>query len=197
MIKQAIIATQTRIWHRKDLLQYMTPYHLRKLISSHELERLRKGIYAFHDIDEPDNDMVLVQQFYPRAVMSLFTAASFYGLTTIIPRAIQITFSSSGTRRLAKPEYPVVEFFFTSDKTIELGMDTITMGGQLIRIYDRERVVCDMFRYLPRIGLDVAIEVFKTYMRNKKKRDVDKLIRYSRQLRVYKYISQYVEVYIG
>ena len=34
-------------------------------------------------------------------------------------------------------------------------------------------------------------------MKDKKKRDVDKLIKYSRQLRVYKYISQYVEVYIG
>ena len=80
---------------------------------------------------------------------------------------------------------------------MEVGLETITVENHPIRIYDRERVVCDMFRYLSRLGLDAAIEIFKNYMKDKKKRDVDKLIKYSRQLRVYKYISQYVEVYIG
>lgn len=188
---------QSKIWRRKDLLQHMTNYRFRKMIESHRLERVQKGIYAFCDIDEPDNDMVLIQQFYPQAIMSVFTAASFYGLTSVIPRAVQITLPSNGTRRLAKPDYPVVEIFFTSDKTTELGLDVITVENYLIRIYDRERVVCDMFRYLSRTGLDTAIGIFKSYMKDKKNRDVDKLIRYSRQLRVYKYISQYVEVYIG
>lgn len=197
MDNQLPIIGQVRIWHRKELLQYMTIYQFRKMISSHKLERVQKGIYAFRAIDEPDDDMTLVQQFYPKAVMSVFTAASFYGLTTIIPRSVQITLPSSGTRRLTKPEYPSIEFFFTSDKTMEVGLETITVENYPIRIYDRERVVCDMFRYLSRLGLDAAIEIFKNYMKDKKKRDVDKLIKYSRQLRVYKYISQYVEVYIG
>ena len=43
----------------------------------------------------------------------------------------------------------------------------------------------------------MAIEVFKSYMDEKKKRDVDKLLDYARKLRVYKYISNCVEVYIG
>ena len=193
----ASVISRNRVWHRKDLCQHMTDYQLRRLIKSHKLERVQKGIYAFRDIDEPDDDMAFVQQFYPKAVMSVFTAASFYGLTTIIPRSVQITLPSSGTRHLARPEYPSIEFFFTSDKTMEVGLETITVENHPIRIYDRERVVCDMFRYLSRLGLDAAIEIFKNYMKDKKKRDVDKLIKYSRQLRVYKYISQYVEVYIG
>ena len=191
------VVSRTRVWHRKDLYRHMTDYQFRKLIKSGQLERVQKGIYAFREMDEPDNDMVLAQQFYPQAVMGGFTAASFYGLTTIIPRSVQITLPSSGTRRLAKPDYPAIEFFFTSDKTMGVGLDTMTVEDHKIRIYDRERVVCDMFRYLPRMGLDAAIEIFKNYMKDKKKRDVDKLIKYSRQLRVYKYISQYVEVYIG
>ncbi len=197
MNNQSAIVKQVRVWHRKELLQNMTNYRFRKLIDSNQLERIQKGIYAFRNIDEPDDDMVLAQQFYPQAIMSVFTAASFYGLTTVIPRAVQITFPSSGTRRLAKPDYPAVEFFFTSDKTLKLGLKVMAVENHSIRIYDLERTVCDMFRYLPRTGLDTAIEIFKNYMNDKKKRDLDKLISYSRKLRVYKYISQYVEVYIG
>lgn len=54
-----------------------------------------------------------------------------------------------------------------------------------------------MFRYLRRVGQDMAIEVFNNYMRDKKRRNLDKLVDYARQLRVYKYISKYVEVYVG
>jgi predicted transcriptional regulator of viral defense system len=197
MLAQAIIAKQVKVWHKKDLLQHISNHQIRRLRKVHRIERIQKGIYAFCDIAEPADDMVLAQPFSPKAVMSICTAASFYGLTTVIPRTVQITLPSSGTRRLAKPDCPVVEFFFSSDKTMELGLDVITVENHPICIYDRERVVCDMFRYLPRTGLDVAIETFKSYMKDKKQRDVDKLISYSRKLRVYKYISQYVEVYIG
>lgn len=197
MSSQRIITEKSGVWHRKNLLQHMTEYQFKKMIASHKVKRIQKGIYTFSDLQEPDEDMVLVQQFYPQAVMSVFTAASFYELTTVIPRTVQITLPSNGTRRLVRPDYPVVEFFFTSDKTMNLGLNTVLMENYPVRIYDRERVVCDMFRYMSRTGLDAAIEVFKSYMKNKKMRDVDKLINYSRQLRVYKYISQYVEVYIG
>lgn len=145
LIMVKAVVSRTRVWHRKDLCRHMTDYQFRKLIKSGQLERVQKGIYAFREMDEPDNDMVLAQQFYPQAVMGGFTAASFYGLTTIIPRSVQITLPSSGTRRLAKPDYPAIEFFFTSDKTMGVGLDTMTVEDHKIRIYDRERVVCDMF----------------------------------------------------
>lgn len=197
MNTQSAMINQVRIWHKKDLLQHMTEYQIKQLIASNALERIQKGIYVFRDAAEPNEDMVLAQQFYPKAVMSMFTAANFYGLTTVIPRAVQLTLPSSGTRHLARPAYPTIEFFFTSEKTMELGLSSFKVENHSVRIYDRERVVCDMFRYLSRTGIDTSIEVFKNYMKDKKNRDVDKLIHFSRQLRVYKYISQYVEVYIG
>lgn len=186
-----------KTWRRKDLLAHMTDYRFRQMIKQHRLRRVQHGIYVLVSADESDSDLVLAQQFYPQAVISMFTAADFHGLTTAIPRAVQITLPSQGTRHLEKPEYPEVEFFFAGKNILDLGCEMHEIDGYPIRVYDRERVVCDMFRYLRRVGQDMAIEVFKAYMSDRKHRDLDKLIDYSRQLRVYKYISNYVEVYIG
>lgn len=191
------LAQNVKMWRRKDLLAHMTNYRFRQMIKEHRLTRVTHGIYALASAEESDSDIVLAQQFYPQAIMSMFTAADFHGLTTTIPRAVQITMPSSGTRRPEMPDYPAVEFFFAGANVIDLGCEVQKIDGYPVRIYDRERVVCDMFRYLRRSGLDMAIEVFKSYMDEKKKRDVDKLLDYARKLRVYKYISNYVEVYIG
>lgn len=188
---------QQIIWRRKDLLKHMTAYKFKQLIKTGKLQRLQKGCYIYNNTKEPDNDMILAQQFYPQAVMSIFTAANFYELTTIIPHAVHITLPSSNTRYPVVPDYPSIEFFFSNDKTFSLGLESIAIEGHIIHIYNRERTVCDMFRYLSRTGIDAAIEVFKNYMQHKKYRNIDKLIAYSRSLRVYKYINQYVEVYLG
>lgn len=183
----------SRIWRRKEI----PAQEFRRLRLSNKLTRVHKGIYEYLDSAQVDDDIVIAQQFFRRSIVSMFSAAHFHDLTTVIPSAVQLTLPSSGTRRPLKPKYPHIDFFFADDKIFRLGAESIALDGYPVRIYDRERTVCDMFRYLSRVGMDSALEVFKNYMEDKKNRDIDKLIYYSRQLRVYKYIGNYVEVYIG
>ena len=175
----------------------MTEFEFRQLLKKNQLIRIQKGVYQYAHIDLPDNDMILAQELFPQAVISMLTAASYYNLTTIIPSSIQLTLPSNKSRRLTPPSYPQIEFFFANEKIIDLGIEIISEENHSLRIYNRERVVCDMFRYLPRVGLDAALDIFKNYMHNKKNRQLDKLLHYSRQLRVYKYIHRYTEVYIA
>ena len=135
--------------------------------------------------------------WHSNSLISVFTAANFHNLTTVIPRTVQMTLPSSGTRKLSMPDYPSIEIFFSSEKSISLGMEQIEVDAHTVNIYNRERTVCDMFRYLNKTGIDTAIEVFKNYMGDIRNRDINLLLDYAKQLRVYKYISQYVEVTIG
>lgn len=184
-------------WRKQNLLQHMTEHEFRRLLNTKQLIRTRKGIYHYAHTDFPDNDMILAQEIFPEGIISMITAASYYNLTTIIPASIQLTLSSKGARRRSLPDYPRMELFFADEKIIHLGEERIFEENHTIRIYDRERIVCDMFRYLSRIGIDAALEVFKAYMNDRKDRKIDKLIDYARQLRVYKYIHRYTEVYIA
>ncbi|MBR6267322.1 MAG: hypothetical protein IKR28_03185 [Selenomonadaceae bacterium] len=192
-----MLQTDSIIWRRSELLGKMSDYKFKNMVATGELQRIHKGIYTYRGSDEPDNDMVLVQQFFPQAIFSIFTAASYHDLTTVIPRKVQITLPSSGTRRFVLPDYPPIEIFFSSDRTMSLGAERVELEGQMVSIYNRERTVCDMFRYLDKTGLDTAIEVFKAYMADIRGRNIQMLMEYAKKLRVYKYISQYVEVTVG
>lgn len=197
MISSEKDLTNNITWRKQDLLQHMTEFEFRQLLKKNQLIRIQKGIYQYAHIDLPDNDMILAQDLFPQAVISMFTAASYYDLTNIIPSSIQLTLPSNKSRRLPLPSYPQIELFFAHEKILDLGIEIISVEDHPIRIYNRERVVCDMFRYLPRVGLDAALDIFKNYMHDKKICQPDKLLQYSRQLRVYKYIHRYMEVYIA
>ncbi|MGB5288570.1 MAG: hypothetical protein WBN42_08750, partial [Ignavibacteriaceae bacterium] len=48
-----------------------------------------------------------------------------------------------------------------------------------VRIYNKEKTIGDLFRYINKIGEDIAVESLKTYLMNKKERDINKLLEFS------------------
>ena len=72
-------------------------------------------------------------------------------------------------------------------------MKTINEQGNVYKIYDIEKTVCDIIFYRNKIGFEPAIEVIKNYM-NCKERNLNKLMDYAGQLREGSVIKQFVEV---
>ncbi|WP_019543472.1 hypothetical protein, partial [Selenomonas bovis] len=93
-----ILDRKVKTWRKKDLLAHMTDYKFRQMVKTQRLSRIQHGIYIFSPAKESDNDLVLTQQFYSQAIISMFSAADFHGLTTMIPRSVQITLPSQGAR---------------------------------------------------------------------------------------------------
>ena len=93
------------------------------------------------------------------------------------------------------PEYPPVEIFFAAKEIMELGVEDYMVENSRIRLYNKERTVCDFFKYRVRVGSDIAMEVLKSYVSGAKC-NLQKLMEYAMKLRVRKYIKPYVEALI-
>ena len=76
---------------------------------------------------------------------------------------------------------------------LELGVETIEMNGYSIRIYDRERCVCDAIKYRNKIGIDVMSEILSAYLKDEG-RNLDKLHKYAVTLRVQSILKRYFEI---
>jgi hypothetical protein len=63
-----------------------------------------------------------------------------------------------------------------------------------VKVYDRERTLCDLFRMRLQIGEDVAIEVLKSYMAGAK--NLQKLFEYAEILQIKGVLRPYVEALI-
>jgi hypothetical protein len=63
--------------------------------------------------------------------------------------------------------------------------ETVKRKGYVLRVYDRERTLCEFFRMRLQIGKDTALEVFKQYMAGKK--NLQKLYEYADTPRIKRY----------
>ncbi|MEA4807626.1 hypothetical protein LNN31_06170 [Acetobacterium wieringae] len=164
---------------------------LEELITMGEVVKVKTGYYALNTSLAKMTDFEWVHQLIPNGIVSVFSAASVYELTTVNPMAISVTISSNMIKP-SLPDYPPIEFFFSSEANLLMGISDFQTDGKSVPMYNRERTVCDFFKYSARIGNDLALEVLKNYMAGKEK-NLSRLFEYAVKLRVKKYIKPYVE----
>jgi hypothetical protein len=156
------------------------------LVREGYLQKLRRGYYALQEtvLDE----YAVVASLIPEGIMTLFSAAAYHEMTTVIPPSIEITLPAS-MRTPVLPSYPPITIY----KSIyyDVGVETVKRKGYMLKVYDRERTLCEFFRMRLQIGKDVALEVLKQYMAGKK--NLQKLYGYADTLRIKKVIEPYVE----
>ena len=165
-----------------------------ELIQLGILQRLRRGYYAspikLNDMDTYEILAALV----PDAVISLFSAAQYHDLSNVIPQKIDVTLPVR-KRVPILPENIHVEIHKAIPHIYEVGIQTVKKERYPLKIYDRERTVCDFFRMRLQIGKDCAFEVLKNYMTGKK--HPQKLLEYAELLQIKGVLYPYLEVLIA
>jgi predicted transcriptional regulator of viral defense system len=150
-----------------------------------------RGIYRLAELPEHrEPDLCVVSLRYPRAVICLVSALSFYDLTTQIPHEVYIALPR-GSRAPAIANPPVRPFFF-SGQAYESGIAEQTIDGVRVRVYDREKTLADCFRFRNKLGIDLFLEALRSY-KNREKAQPGKLMYYAGICGVEKAITPYLE----
>ena len=167
------------------------PRTLYRMRDKGQIEQLSRGVYRLSDLPALDNvDLVTVALAIPRGVICLISALAFHGLTTQIPRQVDIA-CRRGTKRPAL-KYPPVRLFWYSVTSFECGIEEHKLDDVRVKIYSPEKTIVDCFKYRKRVGLDVAIEALKTYW-HARRGNVDKLMECAFACHVDKIIRPYIE----
>ena len=153
---------------------------LNKMLENNSVSRVKRGLYRLNDFDR-DTSLVEVLKIVPSGVFCMSSAWYHYDLTTTIPYENHIAVTQKKKVRL--PNFPPIKLYYLSEKFYQLGIIHININNQPVKIYDLEKSVCDAVRFRNKVGMDIAIEVVKNYVR-RKDRNFDKLIKYARQLRI-------------
>jgi predicted transcriptional regulator of viral defense system len=157
------------------------------------LRQIRRGYYAWAPMADSLNALEVIASLVPDGIVSLFSAAQYHDLTTVIPQSIEITLPST----MRTPVFPgnlSVKIYKSENYIYQVGIKTVKMDHFAIKIYDRERTVCDFIRMRLKIGKDVALEVLKNYMAGRK--NLQKLYEYAKLLQVEGVIHPYLEALV-
>jgi len=152
---------------------------------------ISRGLFQLADLDIPAQvDIVEVSKKVPRGVICLISALNFHELTTQTPHYVWLAVD----RKARKPKinYPPVRVFFFSGDAFNRGIETHRIMEQDIRVYNAPKTVVDCFRWREAVGLDVAIESAREYLKRKDSRP-SSLMEYAKVCRVEKIIRPYLQ----
>lgn len=162
---------------------------LSEMVKNGSLIRCSRGIYML--ADEWEDEFFLLQQKYKRGIFSHATALYLLGYSERVPLKFNMTFPTKYNSASLKDENVIVTR--VNDNNYELGITTAeTPSGNKVQIYDLERSLCDILR-----GSIEDIQTIQYAMKKyaaSKQRDINKLMRYAKQLRVEAKIRKYMEV---
>ena len=154
-----------------------------------ELVRLRNGLYA--NPDALAGSIVDIDAIIPGGILCLYSAWSYYNLTTQVPDSFYVAVSRS--RKIKLPEFPDIKPVFQRNDLLEIGKTEIEEQGIKVLITDIERSVCDAIKYRNKIGIDVMTEIIDNYLR-RNGRNLSRLTEYAKKLRVYSTLHQILQV---
>lgn len=179
----------------RDLAEHRLPREiLRRLEAEGLLERRSRGVYVLTGVERGEHEMLaLTAVRIPHGVICLLSSLKFHGLTTQNPSEIWLAIDRKA-RMPTETELPlhIVRF---SGEALTVGAEKHEIDGVSVQIYAPAKTVADCFKYRRKIGLDVAIEALREYLRSPG-RSMDDLWTYAGICRVQKVMRPYLEAIV-
>lgn len=166
---------------------------IKKLIEEDVITRIKRGFYEL--TDEMPQEEVIIARLFPHAVIFLESALMYYGYTDRIPLAWQIAVDKDSKKTQYDIDYPLIEPYYLESKFIEIGVDRKQVEGVTVRIYDRDRTICDVLRYENKLEREVFSNAIKRYIKDQKK-NVRKLFEYAEIFNIKKKVQTYIGVWL-
>jgi predicted transcriptional regulator of viral defense system len=140
---------------------------LRSLVAEGTAHKVKPGLYKLTSSGTTAGaweNFVDVCTAMPSAVICLYSALSYYSLTTFNPPRVAIALPRNMTP--ARMSFPPVKAFRFSERFYSPGIEHIRAGAGHFRIYSPEKTVCDCFRLRGSLGEDLALEALKAYVQS-------------------------------
>lgn len=165
-----------------------------KLIADGYVEKIRRGYYQWINPDD-FSEVGTVIRLFPDAILCMDTALRYYGYSDRTPGDWHLAVSKDSGKSRFRIDYPFVKPYYVEPAVLELGMTTGTMDGHAIRIYDKDRLICDCLRYRNKMDKEIFNKAIQKYIADPEK-SIPKLMEYAGPLRVKKLAKDLIGVWL-
>ena len=170
--------------------------NIARAVNEGTIEKVKPGLYKLVDYPwDEHGSFADVCNSNKKSVICLLSAADYHQLTTFNPSEIYVAVPNNTDKFIL--QYPPIKVYYFGDNYYKPGIETIVTKSGTIRIYNKEKTICDLFRYMNKLGEDVAVESLKEYLKNRKGRSIPKLLEYSEICGVKKKIEPMVKAILS
>ena len=167
---------------------------LRSMARQGLLLRAARGVYTLPGFAITENHtLVEVAAWHPQIVICLLSALQFHGLGTQLPHQVWVAIPKASRQPITTLPIRIHRF---SDESMTFGVEIHTLEGVPVKIMSKAKTVADCLKYRNKIGLDVALECLRDFVRNRQHGDLHELRLASKVCRVGNILTPYLEAMI-
>jgi predicted transcriptional regulator of viral defense system len=159
------------------------------------LDRIRHGYYQLAEGDTSSEEQLLAT-LIPKGIVCVESALFHYGYSDFAPRKWSIAVPRSMSRTKLKEDVLALQTYYVQPEIYELGKTTDDFNGIMLSVYDRERTICDCFKYHSRLDNEIFNKALNAYA-NDTQKNLKNLSVYAKKLRVYKKVTELMEVLLN
>lgn len=159
------------------------------------LSRVRHGYYELTEKSEVSEEQLLAT-LVPKGIVCVESALFHYGYSDFAPRKWSIAVPRSMSRTKLNVEVLAMQPYYVQAELYDLGKTTDNFNGVVLPVYDRERTICDCFKYRAKLDNEIFNKALNAYA-NDTQKNLSNLSAYAKKLRVYKKVTELMEVLLN
>ena len=159
------------------------------------LSRVRHGYYELTEKSEVSEEQLLAT-LVPKGIVCVESALFHYGYSDFAPRKWSIAVPRSMSRTKLNVDVLALQPYYVQAELYDLGKTTDNFNGVVLPVYDRERTICDCFKYRAKLDNEIFNKALNAYA-NDTEKNLSNLSAYAKKLRVYKKVTEMMEVLLN
>ena len=165
-----------------------------KLIADGHVEKVRRGYYQWVNPDDFSEAGTVIRLF-PDAILCMDTALRYYGYSDRTPADWHLAVSKDSRKSRFNIDYPFIKPYYLEPALLGLGLTKGNIDGHEVRIYDKDRVICDCLRYRNKMDKEIFNKAIQNYIADPAK-SIPKLMEYAEPLRVKRIAKELIGVWL-
>ena len=170
-------------------------YDVATLCKEGFLERVRRGVYQ-----SPGNDQIteeqLLRELLPQGIVCVESALFHYGYSDFAPRAWSVAVPRTASRAVGNiREFPIRAYYIQKEY-FPIGKTVESFNGVMLPVYDRERTICDCFKYRTKLDNETFNKAMNAYAADSRKK-LANLSMYAKKMKLYTKVMNVMGVLLG
>ena len=167
---------------------------IKKLLDEGFIERIRQGYYFWIKNCE-NGEITIIKRLFPDAVLCMETALFYYGYSDRNPAEWNFAIDKNVSKFRTNIEYPFIKVYRMDSDLLRIGETTGEIDFTKVRIYDRERTICDVLKNMNKTDKEIFNKAIQGYVKDQKK-NIPNLMIYAKKLRVEKKVKELIGVWL-
>lgn len=173
----------------------LSNYDVAKLCKEGYIKRIKHGYYQLFAQRNIKEEKVLAT-ILPECIICVESALFYYEYSDFTPRQWSIAVPRTFSRTKLKIDTLSAKIYYIQNAQFEIGKTIGNFNGIQLNVYDRERTICDCFKYRTKLDNELFNKAINAYVADDKK-NLSNLSKYAKEMRIYAKLMNVMEVLLN